>query len=329
MPRKRIVEYSLSGGEAPELQAQIERDLAWYNGTRYAHLTCYLLVGRDSEQARSHLKAIIQTFRERKDSQKSDPNFKIQLPGRLGESLIELILGLDCRLPRIGLLPHFSDREGFANLADDILATLAVLRKHIVDFRFSIALESTLESFPALSRELRRLLEDPEGRAALDKFPVIEVPFTASFNAPAQLAGAIATLWTEWPQLNESSNSSRGGYIKHFYGLKELWYLAQITRQPSSDDDAAKLRSSYGLDEAALARLAAFDRVFLHEFVNMGRYNQWRHRSNSVVLEFDLDSIADTYECQSPVFVDNKWILERETLQPERATRAEEKGHQD
>src|SRR5690242_1730444 len=113
MPRKRIVEYSLSGDEDPELQARIERDLAWYNSTRYAHLTCYLLVGRDSEQARSRLKATIQTLRERKDSQKSDPNFKILLPGRLSESFVELLLGLDCRLPRIGLLPHFSDREGF------------------------------------------------------------------------------------------------------------------------------------------------------------------------------------------------------------------------
>jgi hypothetical protein len=32
------------------------------------------------------------------------------------------------------------------------------------------------------------------------------------------------------------------------------------------------------------------------------------------VLEFDLDSIADTHECQSPVFLDGRWIRDRSTL---------------
>jgi hypothetical protein len=314
--RKRIVEYVLPAQDERELLTRIEQDLHWYHSTHYAHLTAFLVAPRDNEQVRAQLELIIGAFRERKDSQKSDPNFKILSPARPEASFIDLLTRLDCRLPRLTLLPHFTDREDFSGLVDGIRSTTSLLRSYIIDFRFCITAERLPQTLPALLAELQKLSESPEDRALLSRFPVIEVPFTAGGDDPAQLASTVAELWSRWPQLNDSVNLSRGGYMKHFYALKELWHLARIMHQEQSvEADVAKLRAGYGVEAAVEARIAAFDRVFLERYASLGRYNQWRHSSNSVVLEFDLDSIADTYECQSPVFVDNKWILERNSLE--------------
>jgi hypothetical protein len=156
-------------------------------------------------------------------------------------------------------------------------------------------------------------------------FPQIEIPFTASAGDPDRLVEAVADLWTRWPQLNDAVNVSRGGYIKHFYALKELWHLTQVMRQASVEDDLAALRASYGADEATMREIERFDRSFLASQASFDSYNRWRYRNDNVVLEFDLDSIADTYECQSPVFIDNKWILEGGSL----PTQAETAGPDD
>ncbi|WNG44093.1 hypothetical protein F0U60_08260 [Archangium minus] len=316
--RKRIVEYVLPTQEEQDLFTRIEQDLRWYHSTPYAHLTAFLVASRDNEQVRAQLERIIGVFRERKDSQKSDPNFKILSSAKPDASFVDLLTRLDCRLPRLTLLPHLTDREDFSTLADTLRSTASLLRGYIIDFRFCITAERLPQTLPALLTELSKLSERPEDRALLTRFPVIEVPFTEGGDDPALLANSLAELWSRWPQLNDSVNLSRGGYVKHFYALKELWHLARIMHQEQSvEADIAKLRASYGVEAAVEARIAAFDRAFLERYASLGRYNEWRHSNNSVVLEFDLDSIADTYECQSPVFVDNRWILERNSLELE------------
>lgn len=301
------------------MAAQVERELDWYNGTRYSHLTVYLAVDRDDERTRGDIQSVIAGFRERKNSQKSDPNFKILASQPLSDDFISFITGLDCRLPRLALMPHFSDANGFGGLAAGMRTAVAALRKHIIDYRFSITTERPLETFPELSQELRKLSTgEPEDRALLEKFPVIEIPFMAGGDEPTPLADCVALLWSQWPQLNDAVNLSRGGYMKHFYALKELWHLGKITRQPSIDTDLAELRASYRAAAPTEARIAAFDGVFLERYASLHHYNEWRHRNENVVLEFDLDSIADTYECQSPVFVDNKWILESQSLRTDK-----------
>jgi hypothetical protein len=319
MLRKRIVEFALPASDDLSLAAQVERELDWYNGTRYGHLTVYLAVTQDDERTRGAIQSVITEFRERKNSQKSDPNFKILASPPLSDDFIAFITGLDCRLPRLSLMPHFSDANGFGGLVASMRTVATTLRKHIIDYRFSITAERPVETFPELSQELRRLSTgEPADKALLEKFPVIEVPFMTGGDEPTRLADCVALLWSQWPQLNDAVNLSRGGYMKHFYALKELWHLGKITRQPSIDKDLDELRTSYRAGEAIEARIATFDGVFLERYASLHHYSEWRHRSENVVLEFDLDSIADTYECQSPVFIDNKWILESQSLRAEK-----------
>ncbi|QDE91361.1 hypothetical protein BHS06_21580 [Myxococcus xanthus] len=314
--RKRIVEYVLPVQGEQSLLARIEQELRWYHNTHYAHLTAFLVVPHDNAQVRAQLEQIIGVFRDRKDSQKPDPNFKILSPAQPDASFVDFLTRLDCRLPKLMLLPHLTDHDNFSGLADSLRSTASLLRHYIIDFRFCITAERLPQTLPALLSELRKLSESPEDRALLSRFPVIEVPFTAGGDDSAQLANALAELWSRWPQLNDSVNLSRGGFVKHFYALKELWHLARIMNQEQSvEADIAKLRTGYGVEAAVEARIAAFDQAFLERYASLGQYNEWRHSSNSVVLEFDLDSIADTYECQSPVFVDNRWILERNSLE--------------
>lgn len=275
------------------------------------------------------MRRVVDEFREGKDSQKPDPNFKVLFSGRVTDGLVDFLEELDCRLPRLAILPHYSDADDFAGLSGAMEATAEVLRNHIIDSRFAITVERPLKSLDRMSDELSRLSGDPLTEKILKPFPQIEIPFTASADDPDRLVAAVADLWTRWPQLNDAVKVSRGGYAKHFYALKELWHLAQVMRQESVEDDLAALRASYGADEATTQAIARFDRSFLASQASFDSYNRWRYRNDNVVLEFDLDSIADTYECQSPVFIDNKWILEggslptqTETVGPDDAGRA-------
>lgn len=292
----------------------IDAELEWYNGTPYAHLTVFLMVDEDSRGVRERIRKLVDAFREGKDSQKSDPNFKVLVSDQVTDGLVDFIEELDCRLPRITLIPHFPDRLGFAGLAERMRSATAVLRRHIVDWRLSITVESPHESLEALWGEFDRLERDDDAASVLRPFPLLEVPFDAASADAVRLEERIAEMWSRWPQLNDAVNGSRGGYVKHFYSLKELWHLGQVMRQADVSADFARLRASYGIEGDALARLELFDQAFLERHASFDLYNKWRYKNDNVVLEFDLDSIADTYECQSPVFIDNKWILESGSL---------------
>src|SRR5262249_23261408 len=106
-----------------------------------------------------------------------------------------------------------------------------------------------------------------------------------------------------------SINMSPGGYVRRFYQLKEAWYLSHITRRELRPQPIDTFN-----DEEARARIRDFDAAFYRKHASAEWYAKVRHKRASVILEFDLDSIADTYECQSPVFVDGNWILDRERL---------------
>lgn len=307
MPRKRTIEVVLSQIADVCMQDFVKEELSWYNSTPYAHLTVFLIVDKDTGEVRQHIRQLIDALRQGKDSQKSDPNFKVLMSDEITDDFVDFIEELDCRLPRITLMPHFPDRLGFAGLADRMESAAATLKRHLVDWRLSITVESPHESLEALQGELER---SADASGALRPFPLLEIPFSAASTDAVRLEERIAEMWSHWPQLNDAVNGSRGGYVKHFYSLKELWHLGQVMRQADISGDLARLRASYGIEGDALARLEQFDRAFLERHASFDLYNRWRYKNDNVVLEFDLDSIADTYECQSPVFIDNKWILE-------------------
>jgi hypothetical protein len=314
MPRKRTIEIVLSQSADFCMQNLVREELSWYNSTPYAHLTVFFIVDEDTGEIRQRIRQLIDAFRQGKDSQKSDPNFKVLMSGEVTDGFIDFIEELDCRLPRITLMPHFPDRPGFAGLADRMVTTVARLKRHIVDWRLSITVESPHESLGVLQDELDRLERDAGTSGVLRPFPLLEIPFGAASTDAVRLEEHVAELWSRWPQLNDAVNGSRGGYVKHFYSLKELWHLGQVMRQTDISGDLARLRTSYGLDGGELDRLERFDRAFLDRHASFDLSPRWRYKNDNVVLEFDLDSIADTYECQSPVFIDNKWILEGGSL---------------
>lgn len=280
----------------------------WYNTTRHSQLILYLIVPRDTEETRKEVISTIEYCRLHKCNQKPDPLFRVIAPAYVDEEFTTFIVRLDWRLPRIMLMPTYSDKDGFNGLANDILKTATIMQRHLVFTKFLITVERPQESIPHLLDQLATLKDDNYGNDLLTNFPVIELPFACTIQDPIRLIESVARIWSKWPQLNESINASRDGYIKHFYALKEHWYLAEILGRALDRADLARLRSFYNVDAVTQCHIAAFDEAFLTRYASLAQYNQWRYQRNKVVLAFDVDSIADTLECQSPVFIDKTWI---------------------
>src|SRR5204863_8285996 len=137
---------------------------------------------------------------------------------------------------------------------------------------------------------------------------IVELSFATRAGGDV-IEQAVARLLETFPSVGESINLSPGGYVRRFYELKEGWYLSHITKR-----DLRLRKVDIPSDSDANSQIREFEAAFHRNHASADWYASVRHKKASVILEFDLDSIADTYECQSPVFVDGNWILDRDRL---------------
>lgn len=283
-------------------RAQVQEDLRWYNDTPYSHLTVALYLGRDALSHWDACENIVAAFRDGKATQRCDPQFRFFVdPGAPSDVYARLEL-LDTRLPRLSVCPVVPT------------ASTAALREHVRMLGDDVAgriLDIRLAYLPGSIGELDRLagsLQTAREWPMVTGFPVVELNFAAAGDG-ASIEAAVARFVEAHPGAVESINMSTGGYLRRLYQLREAWYLGHITGRPLRVGPPDPCHGAADPD-----RVRDFDAAFHDRHATAEWYNSARHKQASVILEFDLDSIADTYECQSPVFIDGRWILDRDRL---------------
>jgi hypothetical protein len=304
MSRKKVSVYRT---DLPEdaVEARVAQDLHWYNTTPYAHLTVAVFVPA-GPAGEALIGRLVAAFRAGKADQKGDPQLRFYLEPGFGRGILDRLEELDVRLPRLQVCPAIRSGEP-AVVLGSLQALSRAFGKRLLDCRVAF-MPARAEDLPGVAAALERALAEPALARLLAAFPVVELGFEAA-DPGETIEAAVADLWAAHPRLVESVNAGVSGYVRRFYALKEAWHLARITgrpmREPGGED---------AVGEAAAARIRAFDRAFLDTHASLDWYARSRHRAASAILEFDLDSIADTYECQSPVFIDGRWILDRDRL---------------
>lgn len=298
---KKTVTYS------PEVwdeatRARIADDLRWYNETPYAHLTAVMHLRPGVLRDWHGCEQIVAAFRDGKAPQKSDPQLRFFVhPGTEAE-VYERLEQLDVRLPRLSvcpIVPASSERA----LRAHVEALAGVLAGRLLEVRLAFLLES-VDELARVADALPALDATP----LLASFPIVELGYAARGGGEA-IEAAVAAFHEAFPRVVESINMSTGGFVRRFYELKEAWYLSHITGR-----ELRRRPAEATLPAEVSERIRDFDAAFQRNHASAAWYARSRHKKASVILEFDLDSIADTYECQSPVFIDGRWILDRERL---------------
>lgn len=305
MKHKKLSAY-VPGAWDEAIAARLRDDLHWYNATAYSHLTVALHLPREVLRHWPTVERIVAVFREGKAAQRSDPQFRFFVDPAAGPEVYARLERLDTRLPRFSVCPVVPVVPG--------ASTAAALREHlrrlgdtiagrILDIRLAY-LPASIDALDSLTDTLLTAREWP----MVTGYPIVELDFAAPGDGAA-IEAAVARFIETHPTAVESINMSPGSYVRRLHQLKEAWYLGHITGRPL---EVAPPEPAH--DAPTRERIRDFDDAFHRRHATLDWYNKARHKQASVILEFDLDSIADTYECQSPVFSDGRWILDRDRL---------------
>ena len=199
------------------------------------------------------------------------------------EHVIGQLADIDTRAPRIEFIRVLDcplERGRLAQLAREA----ASAESSRLLFWTYLELSSTRELV-----QLAALMDDqargPLDQASFRRFPIVEIP--GPFNTDD--AEPIAQFWSRQPQLQEAATRSLNGRVSTFFQLFEIARLARVgVELPPISSDAGP-----------------------EDYRCLSAFRKWLASSNlltaeprieNVVLEHDVDLLADSHECQSPVF---------------------------
>lgn len=280
---RRVVTIELAEPETTiAARAQISSALRWRDACDARELVVNMLVRHarglaEVERIVRHVDAITAPHRDR-------PTLRVYCI--LAESIERLVGQLaeaDTRTPRIEVIRVLDRPLEPERLAQLVRESTSAESSRLLFWTY-LELSSTREL--ALLAELIRdqglgLPDQP----AFRRFPIVEVPGAFSIND----AEPIAEFWTQHPQLQEAATRSLHGRVDAFFRLFELARLAQV------GVELPPISGRGGPDDYRC--LSAF-----RKWVDRsGLLTAEPHTANTV-LEHDVDLLADSHECQSPVF---------------------------
>ncbi|GIH02854.1 hypothetical protein Rhe02_09210 [Rhizocola hellebori] len=205
------------------------------------------------------------------------------LPSNI-EHLIGQLAKADMQTPRIEVIRVLTQPLQPPRLAQ-LMGEAASAETSLLQIWSYLELSSVAE-LAQLSDLLKERAVDSAGQPAFRRFPVVEVPGSFSIND----ADPIADFWYQHPQVQTASSRSLHGRLETFFRLFELARLAHIL--------------------AGLPHVAADD-AELGDREHLPAFEDWLRRREllttepylqNAILEHDVDLLADSHECQSPVF---------------------------
>lgn len=252
--------------------------LRWRDASDARDLVLNMLVRRPSglaevERVVRHVDATAARHRDR-------PALRVYcvLPQSI-EHLVCQLAEADTRTPRIEVirvLDHPLESRRLEQLRRE--ATAADSAR--LQFRAYLDLSSTSE-LVRLAGVLNDQSCGPPEQHAFRRFPIVEVGGKFGIDD----AEPIAKFWWQHPRLQETPTRSLHGRIETFFRLFELARLARL---------GIELPHASNVERRQLSEFRAWlDRSdLLATEPNLG----------NAVLEHDVDLLADSHECQSPVF---------------------------
>lgn len=309
---RKSADFHVYGNDYEIDDKRIEDLLLWYGQYREHTLVVNFWLMQDIQEHIEQVAWAIMRFRMRKSSNRGDPKFNIAIQKPLSPESLDLFAGLDTRLPRILLSP-------WAKMGDDIAKPQEFLKKfeeslsnRLLEVRPLFILTDPDEKLNTFINELHQLLITN----GLGRFqpPLVEIPYKHYETNPAALCRSVAALWKIYPDLTNTLGWYSDGFIKRFYQMKEIWHLSHMLGRVCNLSDFSELKLAAVEQGASESFISIFDETFLSEFATAENYSLWRPTGGDVVLEFDLDSISDSHECQSPIFLNGKWILDRQEM---------------
>lgn len=263
--------------------AQISSALEWRDANDARQLMVTVLVHHESglpevEHVVRHLDAIAAPHRDR-------PTLRVYclLPSNI-EHLIGQLAKADTQTPRIEVIRVLAQPLQPPRLAQ-LMREAASAESSLLQIWSYLEL-SSVDELVQLSDLLSERALDPTGQPAFRRFPVVEVPGSFTIDD----ADPIVDFWYRHPQVQTASIRSLHGRVQKFFRLFEFARLAHLgARLPHMVADHAELGDR--------DHLPAFD--------------AWLRRRNlltsepyspNAILEHDVDLLADSHECQSPVF---------------------------
>jgi hypothetical protein len=279
-PAYRVVNFELADA-APATGAQLSAALRWRDACDARHLVFNMLVRTAAglagvRQVVEHVDALSALHRDR-------PILRVycMLPESIAP-LVDRLAAADAKTPRLEVIRVLARPLAPPRLAQ-LSREAASAESAQLLFRAYLQLSSTREL-----AQVAELLTDgapnPPHRLTFRRFPVVEVPGALSADDWAP----IAELWSQHPRLQEASTRSLHGRIETFFRLFELVRLGRVGIElPLSSHDV-------GHDDGDLSAFrTCLDRS--------GLLTAEPH-VESTILEHDVDLLADSHECQSPVF---------------------------
>lgn len=275
--------------------ADLKHHLNWY-GKSPENVLRIFLDGRGCktsvcEEARN----LIELARSLKPQNRDAPELALlcSLEGLDVEFLSE-IDRLDCRLPRLVVVVVIdafgfpSDWEAKAKKLSELMQSAGLLRKWVIEF------DSPCEPGTAASTcELVQHALNVESVGAI-------IPFCVRDEG---LCGVIEELFDTAIIDPEILSYCPSNFLTLAYCVQECWYMDQILDTERSNFLFAGGAFSEGDPEINTGFAADF-----YESLSFEKYHRWRRSENKVVLDFDVESISDSLECQSPVFINSKWL---------------------
>jgi hypothetical protein len=266
----------------PAAKAQISSALRWRDACDARQLVVNMLVQHadglaEVEQVVRHVDATACPYRDR-------PTLRVYciLPQDI-ESLVGQLATADTRTPRIEVIRVLDPPLKPQRLAQ-LMREAASAESALLQFWAYLELSSTREL-----AQLADLLSDrdfgPPGQPAFRRFPIVEVPGSFSIDD----AEPIAEFWSQHPRVQEASTRSLHGRVETFFRFFELARLARVgVELPHSSSDV-------GPDDYRC--LSAF-----HTWLDRSGLLTTEPHLGNAIIEHDVDLLADSHECQSPVF---------------------------
>lgn len=197
------------------------------------------------------------------------------------ERLVDQLADVDTRAPRIEVIRVVARPLERGRLAQLMREATSAEASRLVFWAY-LELSSTRE-LAQLAHLMGEQALGPLDQAAFRRFPIVEIPGLFSPDD----AEPIAQFWSQHPQLQEAATRSLQGRVSTFFRLFEIARLARVgVELPpiTSDADGDRCLSTF---RAWLARSSLLTT---------------EPHIESVILEHDVDLLADSHECQSPVF---------------------------
>lgn len=279
----RVVTLELAGPETTiAARKQVSSALCWRDVCDARQLVVNMLVRHAGDLAEvgaivQHVDAIAAPHRDR-------PTLRVYyILAESIERLVGQLAEVDTRTPRIEVvrvLDRPLEPQRFAQLMRESMSA----ESGRLLFWTYLELSSTRELAQLADLICDQGLGLPD-QPAFRRFPIVEVPGSFSISD----AEPIAEFWEQYPQLQEATIRSLHGRVETFFRLFELARLYQV-----------------GVELPPISGHGGPD-----DYRCLSAFRKWVDRSDllitephvaSGILKHDVDLLADSHECQSPVF---------------------------